>query len=91
MAKAVLVLDKMPKTCSDCPIFVHGILGQPAYCTVGAEYTPEEIAAVRNGNLRLYYDGCLPNRPKLCPLKESKEFPWFSDEETKNQEVVANG
>ena len=69
MSKAILTLDNLPVTCDECPLFVRHF-GQKAYCVMHAEYTPEEIAAVEDGNLQLYYHGCLPRRPKACPLKE---------------------
>lgn len=69
MSKVVLTLDKMPSTCKECPIFVN-VFGHQAYCKMGAEYTPEEIANVKDGNLQLYYSGCMSKRPKACPLKE---------------------
>lgn len=79
MSKAILTLDSMPKSCYECLLFVR-LFGHRAYCIAGAEYTAEEIAAEENGNLSLYYHGCLSNRPKSCPLKE----------ESKTKETVDN-
>lgn len=69
MSKAILTLNHMPSSCDKCPLFVNHF-GQSTYCVMYAKYTPEEIADVENGNLQLYYHGCLPKRPKACPLKE---------------------
>lgn len=80
MSKVILALDSMPKSCDQCRLFVS-IFGHRAYCTMGAKYTAEEIAAEKDGNLSLYYHGCLSNRPKSCPLKEEVDnsawdFRW---------------
>ena len=72
MSKVILTLDCMPVACDKCPLFVNHF-GQKAYCVMHAEYTPEEIAAVENGNLHIYYYGCLPKRPNECPLEEVEE------------------
>ena len=72
MVKAILTFNKMPKACNDCRLFVSPF-GSPAYCSLGAEYTQEEIDAEKDGNLFIYYHGYLPNRPKSCPLKESED------------------
>ena len=68
MKKVILTLDRMPRTCDKCPLFIN-CFGQTAYCAMRAEYTPEEIAEEEDGNLNLYYHGCLSKRPKSCPLK----------------------
>lgn len=68
MTEAILTF-KMPKTCETCPLFVNKFLGIEAFCVMKAKYTREEIAKEEDGNLMMYYDGCLPNRPKACPLK----------------------
>lgn len=65
--------NKFPKTCDKCPLFVDGILGQDAFCILEAEYTDEEIDKEPDGNLNMYYHGCLTHRPKSCPLVELKE------------------
>ena len=65
----ILTLNEMPNTCKKCPLFVN-MFGRPAYCIMGAKYTPEEIASVKDGNLELYYSGCMSKRPNACPLKE---------------------
>jgi len=70
---AILTLKTMPKTCDKCPLFVNGILGHPAFCVMGSEYSDDEIANERNGNLNLYYHGCLRHRPESCPLKEGEK------------------
>ena len=70
--KAILIIDKMPKTCCECPLFVRGF-GHPAYCKMGAEYSAKEIANEKDGNLNLYYHGCLITRPINCPLKAESE------------------
>ena len=64
---------KMPRSCDKCPLFIDKLLGTPAFCAMGAEYTPDEIRSEEDGNLQLYYDGCLSKRPKACPLKESED------------------
>ena len=69
MSKVILTLDCMPTTCNECPLFVSHF-GQKAYCVMHAEYSPEEIDRENNGNLQLYYSGCLSRRPEACPLKE---------------------
>lgn len=69
MSKAILTLDIMPKTCDECPLFVS-MFAHQAFCAMGAKYTNEEISAEEDGNLALYYHGCLDKRPKECPLKE---------------------
>lgn len=61
--------NKFPKTCEDCKLFVSE-LGNSAYCVVGGEYTDEEIESEEDGDLDMYYHGCLESRPKNCPLKE---------------------
>ena len=63
---------KMPKTCDKCKLFTR-YFGSPAYCAVGAEYTDKEIEAEEDGNLNMYYHGCLTHRPMNCPLVEIKE------------------
>lgn len=60
--------DQFPQSCDECKLFVSD-LGQSAYCVVDGEYTEEEIEAVEDGELDMYYHGCLENRPKNCPLK----------------------
>ncbi len=72
MAKAILTLDEMPKTCGDCPIF-ENTFGCETHCALGAEYTLEEIYANDDGSQSFYYHGYLPNRPAACPLKESED------------------
>lgn len=62
--------NKFPKTCSDCPLFVQDVLGLDPYCTVNGEYTDEEIDTAKDGQLDMYYHGCLKKRPKNCPLKK---------------------
>ena len=75
MSKVNLILGEIPNTCDECPLFVR-ILGQSAFCTLGAEYTADEILAEEDGNLDMYYHGCLSQRPKECPLKaEPKQEP----------------
>ena len=69
MSKAILTLDTMPITCDECPLFIKMFARTP-FCTMGAKYTDEEISADEDGNLALYYHGCLDKRPKECPLKE---------------------
>ena len=59
-----------PKNCEECPLFINKFAGYSAFCIGEAEYTTEEIEAEKNGNLVMYYHGCLSNRPKSCPLKE---------------------
>lgn len=61
--------DKFPKTCADCPLFVDQ-MGIPTFCTVSGEYSDEEIEAEEDGELQMYYDGCLSKRPQNCPLQE---------------------
>lgn len=67
MTKAILTF-KMPKTCDKCPLFVSKF-ATPTFCVMGAEYTDKEIEDTKDGNLMMYYEGCLPKRPKACPLK----------------------
>lgn len=67
------VVDKLPKTCDKCRFFVDDILGCTAYCVFDAEYTDEEINAEEDGNLNMYYHGCLSHRPNSCPLKQKEE------------------
>ena len=45
-----------------------------------AEYTKEEISEEENGNLDLYYHGCLSRRPEACPLE------WTEEKETNTRE-----
>lgn len=59
-----------PKTCEDCKLFIDGILGHSAFCAAGGEYSIEEINKAKEGNMQIYYHGCLTSRPKNCPLKE---------------------
>lgn len=66
--KATLTI-KMPKTCDECPLFVNGILGHSAFCVMGAKYSNHEISNEEDGDLNMYYHGCLSHRPKKCPLK----------------------
>ena len=66
---AILTINKTPKTCDECPLFVNGILGHKAHCVMDAEYTEEEIEKAKDGRLNMYYNGCLSKRPKSCPLK----------------------
>ena len=61
--------NKYPKNCEQCKLFVSNF-GSPAYCAVGGKYTKKEIDNEKDGNLNMYYHGCLSNRPKNCPLKE---------------------
>ena len=70
MKRAILILDKIPKTCDECTLFVDR-LGE-SFCPLGVEYTDEEIEAEEDANEKLYYHGCLSKRPKECPLKEDK-------------------
>lgn len=75
MAKAILTLDEMPKTCGNCPIFESNC-GCEAHCAFGAEYTLEEIYSGEDEDYRrqmYYYNGYLSNRPAACPLKESED------------------
>lgn len=72
MSKVILTLKSMPTNCDKCPLFINHF-GQKAYCAMHTEYTPEEIAAVENGNLQLYYHGCLSERPEACPLETIEE------------------
>jgi hypothetical protein len=70
MSKVIVeVGDKFPKTCEHCPLFVDHF-GIPNYCTVGGEYSEEEIEAEEDGELNMYCHGCLSKRPKNCPLKQ---------------------
>lgn len=62
--------NKFPKSCDECPLFVDGILGHQAFCTVKGDYAKEEIASCKDGALDMYYHGCLSKRPNNCPLKE---------------------
>lgn len=62
--------DTFPKSCDTCPLFVTGIVGHTSYCILDGEYTDEEVEAEEDGELQMYYDGCLKNRPKNCPLIE---------------------
>lgn len=65
----IIIKDmNMPKSCDDCPLFVSD--GNPAFCNLEAEYTDEEIEAEEDGNINMYYHGCLSHRPKRCPLME---------------------
>lgn len=73
MMRAILTLDEMPKACDKCPLFVNRF-GTPAYCIMGAEYMAEEIAKEKDGNLTLYYHGCLSGKPAKCPLKAENEI-----------------
>ena len=59
-----------PKNCEECPLFINKFVGYSAFCIGEAKYTTEEIEAEKNGDLVIYYHGCLSNRPKSCPLKE---------------------
>lgn len=68
---AKINIGKMPKTCDECPLFVS-TFGNPAYCVMGAEYSDKEIENEKDGNLSMYYHGCLSKRPISCPLKEGK-------------------
>ena len=68
----IIIGEKMPKTCDKCKLFIDDILGKEAFCTLGIEYTDNEIDAEKDGNLNMYYHGCLKHRPKACPLKEIK-------------------
>lgn len=65
--------NKFPESCDECPLFVNGILGHQAFCISKGKYTKEEIASYEDGALDMYYHGCLPERPKNCPLAESEE------------------
>lgn len=67
MAKATLTLNRMPKSCGTCPLFVSKF-ATPAFCAMGVEYTKKEIEETKDGNLMMYYEGCLTKRPKSCPL-----------------------
>ena len=71
ITKSILTINT-PKTCNECPLFVSKF-GSPAYCAVKAEYSAKEIANEKDGNLELYYHGCLSKRPISCPLKEVKD------------------
>lgn len=70
--------DKFPKTCEHCPLFVDH-MGIPTYCVGGGEYTEEEIEAKEDGELNMYYKGCLSKRPQNCPLKEVEDEPHWID------------
>lgn len=65
--------DKYPETCDECPLFVDGELGVQSFCICEGEYTEEEINAEEDGNLNMYYHGCLATRPKNCSLVEVKD------------------
>lgn len=65
-----------PHTCEDCKLFVNSVVGHPAFCSAGGEYTDIEIEKEEEGALQMYYHGCLSHRPENCPLKEV-----FLDEE----------
>lgn len=75
---AILILNEMPSTCKECPLFVSSF-GNSAYCKMYARYTPEEIESVEDGNLELYYNGCLSKRPNACPLKEESKTKETAD------------
>ena len=64
-----------PKNCEECPLFINKSAGYSAFCIGEAKYTTEEIEAEKDGNLTMFYHGCLSNRPKSCPLKEILEEP----------------
>lgn len=66
---AILTIEKTPKTCDECPLFVNEHLGIEAFCVIGADYTREEIDKEKDGELDMYYHGCLSKRPQNCPLK----------------------
>jgi len=70
--KAILTINEMPETCDGCPLFVN-TFGNTAYCVMGAEYSTKEIINEEDGNLKMYYHGCLSKRPISCPLKEVKD------------------
>ena len=70
---ATLTIEKTPKTCDECPLFVDGHVGISAFCVMGAEYTDEEIEKEEDGELDMYYRGCLSKRPQSCPLKVEGE------------------
>lgn len=59
-----------PTTCKGCKLFVNAVVGYPAFCSAGGRYTEKEIEKDKNGNIAMYYNGCLSHRPKNCPLKE---------------------
>ena len=72
---AILTIEKTPKSCDECPLFVNGLLGVEAFCVMDVDYTEEEIEE-EDGELDMYYHGCLSKRPQNCPLKvvgEGKE------------------
>ena len=58
-----------PKDCEKCRLFCNKILGHESFCMVGGKYTKKEIKSEKDGNLSMYYHGCLSIRPKNCPLK----------------------
>ena len=62
--------ENLPKTCDECKLFVNGIIGHPAYCVLDAKYTDKEIDTEKDGNLNMYYYGCLSHRPCSCPLEQ---------------------
>lgn len=64
---------KYPETCDECPLFIDEELGVQPFCVGKGEYTEEEINAEEDGNLNMYYHGCLESRPKNCPLVEVKD------------------
>lgn len=66
------ICNRFPKTCDKCPLFVEGEVGCPSYCILGCEYTDDEIDSEEDGNLNMYYHGCLNHRPLNCPLVEMK-------------------
>lgn len=68
MAVVLKIGNKFSETCDECRLFVNKTLGMPAYCIAGGKYTDKEIKAEKDGNLNMYYHGCLKNRPKNCPL-----------------------
>ena len=59
-----------PKTCEDCKLFVDHICGHSSFCSAGGEYSEKEIEKTKDGNLQMYYHGCLTFRPQNCPLKD---------------------
>ena len=61
---------KYPKTCENCKLFIDGIVGLSAFCAAGGEYSDDEIEKAEDGNLQIYYHGCLTTRPKNCPLTD---------------------
>ena len=67
--KAILVINDVPKSCDECPLFVKAF-GNASYCKMGAKYSDKEIADEEDGNLMIYFRGCLSTKPISCPLKE---------------------